>query len=184
MNMKLSKQMKKVQSYDLPESAPPGLSRDVERFLHYEAELLDGYDLLTWLKLVTPDIDYRMPVRTAVDELDLDHSFSSRAFHMIEDYGSLNARMTRLVSGSAWAEKPPSRVRRHISNIRVAPAAEDTVKARSYLLFSWARDEQQYTLSGERRDVLRIVEGRLYLARRLVLLDHVSIPIPNLSVVL
>ena len=91
-----------------------------------------------------------MPVRTAVDELDLGCSFSSRAFHMIEDYGSLNARMKRLVSGSAWAEKPPSRVRRHISNIRVAPADEDTVKARSYLLFTWARDEQQYTLSGER----------------------------------
>jgi 3-phenylpropionate/cinnamic acid dioxygenase small subunit len=176
--------MKMVQVYDLPAAAPPGLSRDVERFLYYEAELLDAYDLLSWLKLVTADIDYRMPVRTAVDELDLDQSYSNQAYHMIEDYGSLNARMTRLVSGSAWAEKPPSRVRRHISNIRVAPADEDTVKARSYLLFTWARDEQQYTLSGERQDVLRVIEGRLYLARRLVLLDHASIPIPNLSVVL
>ena len=92
--------MKMVQVYELPASAPPELSYDVERFLHYEAELLDSYNLLTWLKLVTLDIDYRMPVRTAVDELDLDCSFSNRAFHMIEDYGSLNARMKRLVSGS------------------------------------------------------------------------------------
>ena len=175
---------KQSRSYDLPLSAPVELSHEIACFLHYEAQLLDNYDLLTWLKLITLDIDYRVPVRTSVDNLDLNQAFSSKAFHMIEDYGSLSIRMERLASGSAWSERPPSRVRRHISNIRVAPAEKQNVQVRSYLLFHWEREEQQYILSGERRDVIRIIDDNFYLARRLVLLDHLSISIPNLSVVL
>lgn len=173
-----------VEPYELPPAAPESLRRDVERFLHYEAELLDGYDLSGWMKLVAPEIDYRMPIRTTVDSLDVEQAYSGRAFHMVEDYGSLAARMERLETGGGWSERPPSRVRRHISNIRVSPADGDTIGARSNLLFFWARERTQTTLSGERRDVLRIVDDRLYLARRTVFLDHDSIPIPNLSVVL
>lgn len=172
-----------VQSYDLPPSAAPELVRDVERFLHYEAHLLDNYDLLSWLKLITQDIDYRMPIRTTIDDMNLSLAFSDRAFHMIEDYGSLKARMERLVSGAAWSEKPPSRVRRHISNIRVAPEDQGNVEVLSNLMFFWARDDQQFILSGERSDVMHVVEGRLYLAQRVVFLDHDTIPIPNLSVI-
>ena len=183
MSAALSKEKGGVEPYTLPPAAPSELVRDVERFLHYEAQLLDSYNLRTWLQLITPDIDYRMPIRTTVDNFDLDKAFGGHAFHMIEDYGSLCAKMDRLLSGSAWSEKPPSRVRRHISNIRVAPVDGASVDVRSNLLFFWARDQQPFTLSGERRDLLRLIDGRLYLARRLVLLDHDSIPIPNLSVV-
>ena len=184
MSEPVLKEQDAVQPYGLPPSAAPELVRDVERFLHYEAQLLDNYDLLTWLKLITQDIDYRMPIRTTVDDMNLGLSFSGRAFHMIEDYGSLKARMERLVSGSAWSEKPPSRVRRHISNIRVAPENSEKLEVRSNLMFFWAREDQQFILSGERCDMMRVAEGRLYLAQRVVLLDHDTIPIPNLSVIL
>ena len=37
---------------------------------------------------------------------------------------------------------------------------------------------------GARHDTLRIEGGRVLLARRTVLLDHVALPLPNLSIVL
>lgn len=173
-----------LQPYEMPLAADDALSREVERFLYHEACLLDSYRLLDWTKLIAPDMQYRMPIRNNIDSLDLESAFSDRAFHMIEDYGSLVARMERLVGGLAWSEKPPSRVRRHISNIQVAPPAGGEVRVRSYMLFFWGRDETSATLSGERRDLLRIVDDRFYLAQRDVRLDHLSIPIPNISVVL
>jgi 3-phenylpropionate/cinnamic acid dioxygenase small subunit len=184
MSGALAYESSSVQPYQIPAAAPESLWREVEQFLYYEAQLLDSYELATWMKLITPDIDYRIPIRSTIDSLNLDKAFSVNAFHMVEDYGSLAARMERLISGTGWSEKPPSRVRRHISNIRVAPAVGDDVKVRSNLLFFWARGQLPVTMSAERRDILRIVDGRLYLAKRAVLLDHVSIPIPNLSVVL
>lgn len=173
-----------VTPYDMPAHAPDELQCAVDRFLAHEAGLLDTYALMEWLSLLTPDIDYRMPTRSTIDDLDLDKAFSSLSFHMIEDYGSLAARMQRLASGAGWSEKPPSRVRRHVSNIRVDAPKDGDIHVRSYLLYYWARDKEPIIMSAERRDVLRRIDGRLYLAKRLVLLDHVSVPVPNLSVVL
>lgn len=184
MSETLTEDCPAVQPYELPAAADYKLRSQVERFLCYDAELLDAYRLLDWMRLVTPDFQYCMPVRNNIDSLDLDAAFSERAFHMIEDYGSLNARMKRLVGGLAWSEKPPSRIRRHVSNIRVAPPGGEEIGVKSNLLFFWGRDETSATISAERRDTLRLIDGRLYLAQRHVLLDHLSIPIPNLSVVL
>ena len=36
----------------------------VTGFLYHEAELLDTNRFADWLALLTPDIEYRMPVRT------------------------------------------------------------------------------------------------------------------------
>jgi ethylbenzene dioxygenase beta subunit len=173
-----------VEAYDMPAAAPEELRRQVEQFLHYEAQLLDEWKLPDWLKLITQDIDYRIPVRNTVDSMDIAKSFSTQAFHMVENYGSLAPRMQRFSMGTAWSEKPPSRVRRHVSNIRVSPLQGDEVAVRSNLLFFWGRDNREIIVSAERNDTLRLIQGRLYLAKRTILLDHVSLPLPNLSVVL
>lgn len=173
-----------VEPYDLPVFASDELKRKVEQFLLHEAQLLDTWQLAAWTKLITPDIVYRMPMRNSIDDLEFEKAFSKRAFHMVEDYESLKARMDRFLGPAAWSEKPPSRVRRHISSICVFAAEGDEVPVRSNLLFFWARDKQQVVMSGERRDRLRLIDGRPYLAQRVVLLDHVSLPVPNLSIVL
>jgi ethylbenzene dioxygenase beta subunit len=173
-----------VHPYQLPVFASENLQRQVNQFLIHEAQLLDTWQVETWIKLITPDIDYRMPMRNSIDDLDLGKSFSTRAFHMIEDHASLLARMKRFSGPAAWSEKPPSRVRRHISNVTALADENNEIPVRSNLLFFWARDQQQIVMSAERRDRLRLIDGRLYLAKRLVLLDHVTLPVPNLSVVL
>ena len=169
---------------DLAADSSDRLHRQVERFLFHEAELLDTWQLAAWLELVTKDIDYRMPVRTTRADKQVGEIYSSRSFHMLEDYGSLAARVARLSGTAAWSEYPASRARRHISNVRVAPAAGDEINAKSYILFYWGRDELQTLISGERHDVLRAVDRRLMLAKRTVFVDHTALPIPNLSMVL
>jgi 3-phenylpropionate/cinnamic acid dioxygenase small subunit len=160
------------------------LQWQVEQFLFREAEVLDEWKVMAWMEMITFDIDYRIPVRTARDADQDDEIFSGQSFHMIEDHGSLAARMKRIGGGYAFSETPRSRVRRHVSNVRVAGVAGDETTVRSNLLFFWARDELERLISAERQDVLRRVDGKLRLARRTVLIDHVTLPLPNLSIVL
>ena len=168
---------------DIAGESSDRLQREVERFLYNEAELLDTWQLTAWLELITKDIDYRMPVRTTRYDKQAGDIFSGRAYHMIEDYGSLAARIARLGSVNAWSESPHSRVRRHVSTVRVSEKGGE-VHAKSNLLFFWARDALEVLISAERQDVLRMVDGRLWLAKRTVLLDHTTLPVPNLSFIL
>jgi 3-phenylpropionate/cinnamic acid dioxygenase small subunit len=154
-----------------------------EQFLFQEAELLDDFKLLDWLSLLDRAIDYRIPIRCTRSQDELDKAFSSRTFHMIEHFGSLEARMKRFGAGG-WSEFPPSRTRRNISNIRVDRSAADRLSVRSNLLYYWGRDEESVIVSAERQDELRERDGVLKLARRVVFLDHTTLPLPNLSVVL
>ena len=154
-----------------------------EQFLFQEAELLDGFRLLEWLLLLERDIDYRIPIRSTRPQDELDKSFSTTTFHMIEHFGSLEARMKRFGAGG-WSEFPPSRTRRNVSNVRVDRSGEDRLMVKSNLLYYWARDEQHVIVSAERHDELRERGSVLKLARRIVFVDHTTLPLPNLSVVL
>ncbi|MES2191822.1 MAG: aromatic-ring-hydroxylating dioxygenase subunit beta [Pseudomonadota bacterium] len=156
----------------------------VGQFLFAEAEILDEWNVMAWMDMVTSDIDYRIPIRTARDIGQECEVFSGKSFHMIEDYGSLAARMKRIIGGHAFSEIPRSRVRRHVSNVRLKGSSLDGLTVRSNLLFFWARDDLERIVSAERQDTLRWVDGNLKLARRTVLIDHVTLPLPNLSIVL
>lgn len=173
-----------VEPYSIPHLAGDALHREIEQFLFFEAELLDNFQLLEWTKLLAPEIEYRMPIRSSVDSTDITDGFSTRAFHMEDDFGSLLVRMERLVSGGAWSEKPPSRTRRHVSNVRVVPSDGDDIDTKSNLLFFWSREQHQVVMSAERHDSFRRIDGRLYLARRTVFLDHTIFPLPSLTIAL
>lgn len=155
-------------------------------FLHREADLLDRRRLPQWLELLHADLDYRIPVRTT-RERSATTTFSAAAFHMIEDRSTCQARVDRLASEFAWAEDPPSRTRRFVSNIQAVyiDEARETLDVRSNLLVFRARGEDAAIhLSGERQDVLsRGLEG-WQLRSRTVLLDHTSLPTLNLAIFL
>lgn len=155
-------------------------------FLYLEAELLDARRFREWLDLVSQDVDYRVPVRTSREAADHSVAFSAHAFHMIETWQSLEVRVKRFETGFAWSEIPPSRTRRFVSNMRVHRAdLHDELNVRSNLLMYRARgDMPPELLCGERHDVLREEEGQWRLLRRMVLLDHTSLPAQNLGVFL
>jgi len=159
---------------------------DCLEFLYLEAELLDARRFRDWLDLISKDVDYRVPVRTSREDADHAVAFSERAFHMIETWGSLEVRVKRFETGFAWSEIPPSRTRRFVSNVRVRGTdLASEVDVRSNLLVYRARgDMPPELLCGERHDVLREEEGQWRLLRRMVLLDHTSLPAQNLGVFL
>ncbi|MDX6626822.1 MAG: dioxygenase small subunit [Solirubrobacterales bacterium] len=159
---------------------------EVSAFLFHEAELLDDQRIRQWLELLDPEVEYKMPVRTT-QERAAGLGFSEESWHMNEDFDSLETRVVRLDTDYAWAEDPPSRSRRFVTNVRPSQgSAEDLVAVRSNLLLFRARydNPDHQLLSAERHDVLRRADGGLKLLRRLVLLDHTTLGTSNLGIFL
>jgi 3-phenylpropionate/cinnamic acid dioxygenase small subunit len=157
---------------------------EVMDLLHREAALLDAGELEQWLTLLTTDIEYRVPVRatrygTSAEE------FSTRSFHFNEDLYSLTMRVKRLQTRFAWAEDPPTRSRHMVSNVRVLAeddgAGDLSVASNVLLLRTRFDDGRTELLSGDRRDVLRRVDGELLLARRTVYLDQTTLAMSSIT---
>jgi 3-phenylpropionate/cinnamic acid dioxygenase small subunit len=155
-------------------------------FLVLEAELLDNNEMQAWFGLLDADISYEMPVRIT-RERSAGLGFSDQGFHMREEWHSLQTRVARLDSEYAWAEDPPSRTRRFVTNVRASETdVEGEVAVKSNVLVYRARFDNpaHQLLSAERHDVLRRNEGELKLLKRVVLLDHTTLGTPNLAIIL
>lgn len=156
---------------------------DVEAWLLWEAELLDARRFHEWLTLLADDVRYRMPVSVTLARAAT--SVPGRAMdHFEEDRYALEKRVERLDGDHAWTEDPPSRARRFVSNIRVAPGeVSGEVIARSYLLLYRSRgdDRPAELLSAERTDRLRQVEGGWLLVQREVTVDDSVLRAQNLA---
>lgn len=156
------------------------------RFLHREAELLDDRRFEEWLSLLTGDVDYRIPTRITRDRSSTEPEFSTDSYHLAADFGALAFRIARLTNEFAYAEEPPSRTRRMVGNIRPTPgpSAGETVVRSNLLVVRGRWDQPSTLLAAERYDVLRRVDDDLKLARRIVYLDHTSLPTQNLALLL
>lgn len=159
---------------------------DVLEFLYHEAELLDERRHREWLDLQTEDIRYVVPVRITTAHSLNDSALADMA-HLDEDRYSLGKRVDRFDTEHAWAEDPPSRTRRFITNVRAweGDRPDEIVVRASLLLFRSRGDIHDHDLlSATRTDVLRRVDGVLKLARREVLLDESVLRTQNLAMFL
>jgi len=156
---------------------------EIADLLEHEASLLDSRQNQDWLELLHPEITYRCGVRITTQLSDGDGRTGS-SFHFDDTKGSLTMRVQRLATGSAWAEDPPSRVRRFVTSIRVASDCDgDEIDVSSYLLVTRVRLDWSTPdlLTGERRDIWSRQDGRLLLRRRDVSLDQTTLATENLS---
>jgi 3-phenylpropionate/cinnamic acid dioxygenase small subunit len=153
-------------------------------WLDNEAQLLDNGQFEDWLALLTDDIRYRVPVRLT-RERGAGSDVHLGAPHFQDDIGTLRMRVERLKTAFAWAEDPPSRTRRFVSNVRPRLAGKD-VEVRSYLLMYRSRgdDTSVELVSAERHDLLRRTPTGLRLCQRDVLLDQATLAMRNLAVML
>ncbi|RLM53938.1 phenylpropionate dioxygenase [Halobellus sp. Atlit-31R] len=164
------------------------VEREVEQFLYYEAELLDNRELHEWFDHVADDISYRMPRRLMRENTA--SVFSEQGYYFNEDYGSLKARVERFDSEYAWAERPPTRTRRYVTNVSVTredeALADDELAVESNLLVYLSRgDSDDHTFySARREDVLRrrgdaddfeIADREIRLDQTVLSTDNVSI---------
>jgi 3-phenylpropionate/cinnamic acid dioxygenase small subunit len=164
------------------------LQQEIERFLYWEAALLDRGEFRTWFDLLADDLRYVMPVRSNLsrpEEFDPSGDWRGAAF-FDETKASIHQRLRRLESGQAWAELPPSRTRHLVTNVVV----EDTETPGEYRVSSCflvyrSRLERQVDLfAGTRIDRLRRRERPpgFEIARRFVLLDQATLLANNLSI--
>lgn len=159
---------------------------ELVEFLEDEAYLLDSSKLLEWLGLMAVDLRYQMPVRSTRDLVD-GSEFSSGMFMFDETILTLGIKATRLAATmSAWAEKPPSRTRRHVTNVRVFRVADNEYEVTSSVLMLRNRyQEPQYELISARRvDRIRREDGALKIAKRVIYSDQATLGTQNLAVFL
>ncbi|MNY36216.1 Biphenyl dioxygenase subunit beta [compost metagenome] len=128
-----------------------------------------------------------MPLRHTRLQAEQSASIVRSVQHYHDDYRSIMGRILRLSGKSAWAEDPPSRTRRLVTNVFV----EETEKANEFVVTSYLlltrnrfKDHHVDIVSGERRDVLRLGEDGFKLARREVIIDQAVLGTPNLAVFL
>jgi 3-phenylpropionate/cinnamic acid dioxygenase small subunit len=87
---------------------------------------------------------------------------------------------------SAWAEKPPSRTRRHVTNIRVFRAGDNEYEVTSSLLLLRNRYQEPHyeIISARRVDRIRRQDGALKIAKRVIYSDQATLGTQNLAVFL
>ena len=157
---------------------------EAEEFLFHEASLLDERRLDQWLGLLTDDIHYWMPIRRTTTAKEVANEFTrpgDMAF-FDDDKRMLEMRVQRLSVGRAWAEDPPSRTRRLITNVRVtAQSREELTVASNFQLYRTRLNSEEDCWIGRREDVLRRQADELKLARRHIFLEQTVVLSQNMS---
>lgn len=164
------------------------LYNEILEFLYDEAALLDQRRFREWQKRLAEDLSYSAPLRLTRQGSGRDQTVIRTTQHYDDEYGSIQARLERLETKSAWAEDPPSRTRRFVTNVRVWEAAKaKEYQVESNLLLSRSRYEnfELNTLSCLRYDLVRrTAEGGFKLVCREIILDQSVIGMANLAVFL
>ncbi|QHE73134.1 3-phenylpropionate dioxygenase, beta subunit (plasmid) [Rhodococcus sp. WAY2] len=171
----------------LLDETPPGslaiLSLDVAQFYYHEARLLDERRYDEWIGLFTSESTYWAPVRVT-REGEPDRMKPGELALFDDDYGTLELRVASLSAKSAWAEIPPSRTRRLITNVTATESeVEGQVFATSnFLTFRSRLEATEHTFVGMREDILVRDGASWHILERKILLDHNTFTSDNISV--
>jgi 3-phenylpropionate/cinnamic acid dioxygenase small subunit len=165
------------------------LQHEIEKFVNLEALLLDDRRFEEWLELFSDDVHYWMPTRAVRYERESrkEHSAPEEVAHFDEDKRGLEERVTRLRSGMAWAEDPPSRTRHLFTNVMVEAGDKPNefgVRT-NFLLYRGRLQREVDIFVGVREDLVRRspeAEHGWLIARRKVTLDQTVLFAKNLSV--
>ncbi|MBT2664015.1 aromatic-ring-hydroxylating dioxygenase subunit beta [Bacillus sp. ISL-4] len=160
------------------------LKCEFEQWLYDEAQLLDNIEFDDWFDLMHSSLRYQMPVRVNKEGVERP-DYSTEMFTFNDDIELLKLRVDRLKTDYAWAEIPPSRTRRFVSNVRVKDFVEgEKAVVKSYLLIYRSRstDIQHDLISGERNDEFIFEEGKWKLSKRIFIVDQSTINTRNLAI--
>jgi p-cumate 2,3-dioxygenase beta subunit len=138
----------------------------IEDFLYEEAALLDEWRLDEWLELLTDDATYEVP---STDTHDGDPRTTLSL--IADDNIRIRSRVAQLLGKSAWAENPPSRTRRMISNVRVRQVEGEEIHVTANFVVYRLRFEQMDTYVGRYEYNLVQRDSRLKIRARKAILD-------------
>lgn len=159
-------------------------------WLHAEAEILDNREYDEWLEFLTDDIEYLVLNRLSRAAGEETSEFTERGYHMRENRTTLEARVNRFQREYAWAENPPSRTRRFVTNVRPGPIKsvdngnEMVVKNNVFVIRLHQDETDMALIPAERHDTLRETDGEWRLAKRTVYPDFTAMGTRSLSIFL
>ncbi len=168
----------------------------IEQFYYHEAQLLDDRQFQQWLALLDERIQYVMPSRTNVQvdnrmrdkeamldiSRELEGQDSTGSPLREENIIHLSMRVQRAYKINSWAENPPARTRRLVSNVRIGEHEPDSIAVASNFILHFARPgSANFTYSGERQDQLIISDKNFKIAKRTVLMDYADIEYPTMG---
>ncbi len=148
--------------------------RQIEDFIYREARLMDEHRYDDWLALWMDDAVYWVPSNN--DDIDPTQSVSI----IYDDRRRIGDRIDRLKSGMAYAQKPPSRLRRVVSNLEVEEGQNGEVTVYSNFVLTEIRRGVRNIWSGRTVHKLRLENGDLKMATKKVLLLENDTEIPSL----
>jgi p-cumate 2,3-dioxygenase beta subunit len=138
----------------------------IEDFLYEEAALLDEWRLQEWLDLLTEDATYEVPSTDTPDG-----EARTTLFIIADNIERIRSRVRQLLGKSAWAENPPSRTRRLISNVRIREREGDTIRVTANFVVYRMRFELVDTYIGRYEYTLVWRNGALKIRHRRAILD-------------
>jgi 3-phenylpropionate/cinnamic acid dioxygenase small subunit len=160
---------------ELAEAPSPHIRlADIERFLAVEARYQDEHLYEEWESLWTEDGVYWVPAGDDTDpETHVSIIFDNRA--------RIGTRVRQLTTGKRYAQEPPSRMRRIISNLEVlATEGHDTLVAANFILFEVVRGHR-VTWAGRTDYRLRVVDGQVRMAAKTVRLVDNEIAVTSIG---
>jgi p-cumate 2,3-dioxygenase beta subunit len=141
--------------------------QEVEDLFYREAALLDEWRLEEWLEMLTDDAIYQVP-STDAPEGDARNTL----YIIADDALRIRSRVKQLLGKSAWAENPPSRTRRMITNVRVPGADGDDVLVTANFVVHRMRYEAVDTYVGHYHYRLAYFGNELKIRERRAILDN------------
>lgn len=160
--------------------------RDIERFLFWEARLLDGRRFHEWVDLFTEDVHYWMPVRgdSPAKTLEAEFAKESELAFFDETKETLLRRVLKLETGMAWAEEPPSRTRHILTNVEAYKNGSNSeiLVYSNFLVYRTRLETKEDLFIGRREDSLRKDSKSWKIAQRKVFIDQSVLFADNLSI--
>ena len=162
-------------------AAEAELTGAAERFLHFEADLLDRWELHQWLELVPATGHYLVP---ATDKPDGDPDRD--LFLIQDDRFLLEQRVNSLLTRSAHAEYPHSRTRRLVTNVGARQREDGLIDVIANFAVFRIRNAITDTYVGQYRHVLESDEryGFRFIERKSVLDLDALRPLGKISIIL
>jgi 3-phenylpropionate/cinnamic acid dioxygenase small subunit len=156
----------------------------VQQFYADEATLLDERRLQEWLGLLHPEVYYWAPTRRTRED-GADTAVPGELGLFEDNVMTLSLRVASMLAPSAWAEQPPSRTRRLITNVQARRESDGSVAATSnFLVYRSRLNDIEHLFVGRRTDVLVAADEApaFRIRQRTVLLDHQAFRTDNISV--
>lgn len=141
---------------------------ELQCFLSHEAELLDSWRLRDWLALLAEDCRYLVPATDAVGSDTPERT----VFIIADTYPQIVGRVERLESELALVERPRSRTRRLITNIRGHETSPGEFRVDSnFAVYRYRRGVADVFTGTYRHVLVRSPDGALRIRERRAVLD-------------